>query len=425
MEVHGGRTDSAVLVPLFSDAATAPARRLHQAPRRPAPPRGRDLVPRRPPRRRRDAASRPPCARPGRRSGCRRDHVDVRRRARARRHVRHQLRDLSVRGPDRARLRVGRRRRPRSPRCSSSRSTTSSPATRSSAWSGAGWRSRPTSTRSAATWSGARPPGSSATCCSGLEGGPLTATRASQSSPADRRQTSSGICQVSELCARSPRPRQHPFVDHAAHAACRRASPRASAAGPRGIGPGPSRQPARRSSRRAGRPSASRSGPGRRRRARRRLARSPPRGRRGSCRARRGRRRAARAASARPRQPQGTIRTRATRTGSRRACARACRGGGAARSGPRSSARRRRSRSRPRPAGERVGFQSRMSSAERLQNTPEQDRRRSRRRRPRSARDESEDVHRASVGSSPLRCGPRRVDLPRDPSRSSPPSPPC
>ena len=48
----------------------ATARRVHQAPPRPAPPRGRDLVPRRAPRPRRDAASRPRCARPTRRSGC-------------------------------------------------------------------------------------------------------------------------------------------------------------------------------------------------------------------------------------------------------------------------------------------------------------------------------------------------------------------
>ena len=33
MDVHGGRTDSAVLVPLFTDAGGRAARRLHQAPR--------------------------------------------------------------------------------------------------------------------------------------------------------------------------------------------------------------------------------------------------------------------------------------------------------------------------------------------------------------------------------------------------------
>ena len=56
MEVHGGRTHSAVLVPLFTRRGRRAARRLHPPPRRSAQPRGRDLVPRRPPRRRRDAA---------------------------------------------------------------------------------------------------------------------------------------------------------------------------------------------------------------------------------------------------------------------------------------------------------------------------------------------------------------------------------
>ena len=56
MEVHGGRTDSAVLVPLYAGAGGELARGLHPPPRRPAPPRRRDLVPRRAPRRRRDAA---------------------------------------------------------------------------------------------------------------------------------------------------------------------------------------------------------------------------------------------------------------------------------------------------------------------------------------------------------------------------------
>ena len=48
------------------------ARGLHAPPRRPQAPPGRDLLPRRAPDAGRDAASRPRCARPTRRSGCRR-----------------------------------------------------------------------------------------------------------------------------------------------------------------------------------------------------------------------------------------------------------------------------------------------------------------------------------------------------------------
>ena len=57
----------------------------------------------------------------------------------------------------------------------------------------------------------------------------------------------------------------HSLEDHAAHAACPRASPTASAAARRAGRPGSCRSASRRSSRRAARPSASRSGPGRRR----------------------------------------------------------------------------------------------------------------------------------------------------------------
>ena len=108
----------------------------------------------------------PRCARPRRRSGCRRRRR-ADRRAPADADDRHELRRLSVRRADRARARMARRRRPRSPRCSSSRSTRCAPGTRGAGCCAAASRSAPTSTASASTSSGARRRGSSRTCSSG------------------------------------------------------------------------------------------------------------------------------------------------------------------------------------------------------------------------------------------------------------------
>ena len=104
MDVHGGK-DAAVLVPLFERRRAA--RGLHAPPPRPAPPRGRDLVPGRPPRRRRGRCVDTALREAHEEVGLPPDAVDGRRRAAADADVRHQLRDLSVRRRDRARLRVG------------------------------------------------------------------------------------------------------------------------------------------------------------------------------------------------------------------------------------------------------------------------------------------------------------------------------
>ena len=125
MDVHGGTEDSAVLVPLYIDAggelhAVFTQRRddLKRHAGEISFPGGRrdpedaDLE--------RHRAAR----------GARGDRAAAATRSRSSARsppdadVRDQLRDLSVRRADRARLRVGARRRPRSPRCSSCRSTT-------------------------------------------------------------------------------------------------------------------------------------------------------------------------------------------------------------------------------------------------------------------------------------------------------------
>ena len=166
-----------------------------------------------------------------------------------------------------------------------------------------------------------------------------------------------------------------------------------------------------------------RSGPGRRRRARRPRPRSRRRARRGSCRARRARRPAARA----PARGRGSRRGRSGPAPLGLDVLERALGlaepAADRRSAPRSSARRRRSRSAASTSGERVGFQSRMSSAERFENTP------SRivvttKKTIEAAGHDGEDVHAASVGCRSDRR-PARVGLPDDPRSSSPPLPPC
>ena len=146
---------------------TAPARRLHPPPRRPAPPRRRDLVPRRPARRR----ATPTCATTALREAQEEVGLPARggraaRRAAADADVRHQLRDLSVRRPDRARLRLGARRRARSHEVLELPLRRCAAATRGAGCAPRHARSARTPTSSATTSSGARRPGSSPTCSS-------------------------------------------------------------------------------------------------------------------------------------------------------------------------------------------------------------------------------------------------------------------
>ena len=383
MDVHGGRTDSAVLVPLFTDAAgdvhavfTKRREDLKRHAGEISFPGGRrddgeTLV--------RDRAARG--ARGGRAAA--RGGRD-RRRARARRHVRHQLPDLSLRRADRARLRVDRagdrgragagvpprrpRRRPLAQAAGPARDGVQDRRLRGRRPHGLGRhrahpgrlpvqdRSRSTAATASATHSSPR-------------GSPLS--------------TSSGICQVSERGAGDRLALGGSLRRRSRARRCRRASPAASAAARR-AGRGPDR---------ADQPADDRDAVQRvhQRRDPVRVADvglGAGRGDLGGVRAARGpahgvaRRRAARGASARPRHaarddqdPRHSASTSSSvRSGlPRRRRISFCAAIICSRSSTSLAAS---------TSGERVGFQSRISSAERFEKTPEQRPRRRGRRRP-------------------------------------------